>query len=248
MSLGLFLLRACLALWKSSRDLLPIVLTIGFFQLFVFQRSLDNLLSLLIGLVLIVFGLTLFIVGLNIGLFPLGEQMARDFASRGSLPWLIAFAFSLGFGTTFAEPALIAVASKAADQAIVEAVEGNDLAEMRRSYSLLLRTTVAVAVGSALVLGVIRIILGWSLHYWMIAGYALVIVLTPFAPSGIVGVAYDSGGVTTSTITVPLTTALGVGLASSIQGRSPLLDGFGMIALASLTPILFVLLLGILWT
>jgi hypothetical protein len=247
-SLGLFLLRACLALWKSSRDLFPIVLTIGFFQLFVFQRSLDNLLSLLIGLVLIVFGLTLFIVGLNIGLFPLGEQMARDFASRGSLPWLIAFAFSLGFGTTFAEPALIAVASKAADQAIVEAVEGNDLAEMRRSYSLLLRTTVAVAVGSALVLGVIRIILGWSLHYWMIAGYALVIVLTPFAPSGIVGVAYDSGGVTTSTITVPLTTALGVGLASSIQGRSPLLDGFGMIALASLAPILFVLLLGILWT
>ena len=242
------IVRASLPLWKSARDLLPIVLTFGFFQIIVFQRPLDNIGSVLIGLSFVIVGLTLFIVGLEIGLFPLGEQMARDFASRGSVPWLIAFAFSLGFGTTFAEPALIAMAAKAADQAIIEVADGRDLDQERRSYSVLLRTTVAVAVGTALVLGVVRIILGWPLHYWVIAGYALVIVLTSFAPRGIIGVAYDSGGVTTSTITVPLTTALGVGLASSIQGRNPMLDGFGMIALASLTPILFVLVLGILWT
>ncbi len=172
--------------------------------------------------------------------------MAHDFARKGSLPWLIAFAFALGFGTTFAEPALIAIAGKvAAIKALGAAAEQQDA--LRESYALALRMTVAAAVGTALVVGVLRIVLGWPIHYWIMSGYAVVFVLTPFAPREIVAVAYDSGGVTTSTITVPLATALGVGLASSIKGRSPLLDGFGLIAFASLTPILFVLVWGILW-
>jgi hypothetical protein len=228
----------------SARDLLPIVVVIGVFQAVVFQQPLANIGQLASGLGLVVVGLTLFIVGLEIGLFPLGEQMARDFARKGSVPWLIAFAFALGFGTTFAEPALIAVAGKAADLAVLDQT-GDAVEAIRRHYVLTLRTTVATAVGCALVLGVLRIVMGWPIHYLIMAGYGLVMVLTPFAPSEIVAVAYDAGGVTTSTITVPLTAALGVGLASSIKGRNPLLDGFGLIAFASVTPIIFVLILGI---
>ncbi len=232
-------------LWRSARDLLPIVVVIGVFQTLVFQHPLENAGQLLAGLGLVIVGLSLFVVGLEIGLFPLGQQMANDFARKGSIPWLVAFAFALGFGTTFAEPALIAVAGKAAALAALgQAGEANEA--MRQSYALILRMTVALAVGVALVVGVLRIVMGWPLHYLIMGGYSLVMVLTPLAPNEIVGVAYDSGGVTTSTITVPLTAALGVGLASSIKGRNPLLDGFGLIALASLTPIVFVLLLGIL--
>jgi len=234
-------------LGNSARDLLPLLLTIGVFQGLVFRQPLENAGQLLIGLGLVILGLSLFVVGLQMGLFPLGEQMAHDFARKGSLPWLIAFAFALGFGTTFAEPALIAIAGKvAAVRPLEVAVDQQDA--FRESYALGLRLTVAVAVGIALVMGVLRIILGWPIHYWIMGGYAFVFLLTPFAPREIVGVAYDAGGVTTSTITVPLTTALGVGLASSIKGRSPLSDGFGLIAFASLTPILFVLLWGMLWT
>ena len=234
-------------LGDSVRDLLPLLLTIGVFQGLVFRQPLENAGQLLIGLGLVILGLSLFVVGLQMGLFPLGEQMAHDFARKGSLPWLIAFAFALGFGTTFAEPALIAIAGEGAAVMVVEvAVDQQDA--FRESYALGLRLTVAVAVGIALVTGVLRIILGWPIHYWIMGGYAFVFLLTGFAPREIVSVAYDSGGVTTSTITVPLTTALGVGLASSIKGRSPLSDGFGLIAFASLTPILFVLLWGMLWT
>jgi hypothetical protein len=232
------------------RDLLPIILTVAIFQLLVFRQPLENLGQVLLGLVLVILGMTLFVVGLEMGLFPIGEQMAHDFARKGSVPWLVAFAFALGFGTTFAEPALIAVAGEASRLAVPGDLDGHNelqLESSRQRYALVLRTTVALSVGSALILGVIRIILGFPLHLLIIAGYVLVIVLTPFAPPSIVGVAYDSGGVTTSTITVPLTTALGVGLAASLKGRSPLLDGFGLIALASLTPIIFVLLLGIVW-
>lgn len=228
----------------SIRDLLPIVMTIVFFQAIVFRRPLDDLVSILIGLGMVVLGLTLFVVGLEAGLFPLGEQMAHDFARKGSVPWLLAFAFALGFGTTFAEPALIAVATEAAELAVIEGSDAVATASARSSFAWMLRTTVACAVGGALVLGVVRILVGWPLHYLIIVGYVGVMILTPFAPAGIVAIAYDSGGVTTSTITVPLTAALGVGLASSIKGRNPLLDGFGMIALASLTPILFVLVMG----
>ncbi len=235
------------SLWGSARDLLPIILTVSVFQILVFRQPLENVGQLLCGLVLVILGLTLFVAGLEMGLFPLGEQMAHDFARKGSLPWLIAFAFALGFGITFAEPALIAVSGKAAELAAFDAAPENQEV-LQQDYAFILRSTVAVAVGSALVVGVLRILMGWPLHYLIMAGYALVIALTPFAPKNIIGVAYDSGGVTTSTITVPLTAALGVGLASSIKGRNPLLDGFGLIAFASLTPIIFVLILGMIWS
>jgi len=234
------------ALWSSLRDLLPIILVVIFFQLLVFRQPLPQAGKLCVGLGFVVVGLSLFIKGLEMGLFPLGEGMAHDFAKKGSVPWLIAFAFALGFGTTFAEPALIAIADKASTLRVYD-VEQEQVAALQRSFAVGLRTTVAISVGLALAIGVVRIIQGWPLHYLIIVGYILIMILTPFSPKNIVAIAYDSGGVTTSTITVPLTTALGVGLASSIKGRNPLLDGFGLIALASLTPILFVLFFGMLW-
>lgn len=236
-------LHVLLALWSSLRDLLPIILVVGIFQLLVFQQPLPNIGQLLIGLVLVILGLSLFVSGLQLGLFPLGEGMAHDFARKGSVAWLLLFAFALGFGTTFAEPALIAVADKAAN------LRGGvgEAHAAQAGFAMVLRTTVAVSVGTALALGVVRIIKGWPIQYIVIGGYAAVMLVTPLAPANIVGIAYDAGGVTTSTITVPLTTALGIGLASSIQGRNPLVDGFGLIALASLAPILFVLALGICW-
>lgn len=229
----------------SIRDLTPIILVIAVFQVGVFRQPLENVGSVLLGLLLVVLGLSLFVIGLDLGLFPVGERMAQAFAKKGSVPWLLAFAFCLGFGTTFAEPALIAVASKAAELTVV----GDDAiaAAGQARHALVLRVTVAVSVGLALVIGVVRIIKGWPIHRLIITGYVLIMIITPFAPANIMAVAYDAGGVTTSTITVPLTAALGVGLASSIRGRSPLVDGFGLIAFASLTPILFVLVLGILW-
>ena len=234
-------------LGNALRDLAPIVVVIGLFQALVFRQPLDDAWQVMTGLVLVVAGLALFVSGLEMGLFPLGEQMAHDFAARGSVPWLVAFAFSLGFGTTFAEPALIAVSRQAADLHAA-AAPPHEQDAMRASYAWALRLTVAVAVGGALVVGVLRIVLGWRTHYLMLAGYAVLIALTPLAPQSAVGVAYDIGAVTMSTITVPLTAALGIGLASSVQGRSALADGFGVIALAALTPSLLVLLLEILWS
>ncbi|MBX3420959.1 MAG: DUF1538 domain-containing protein [Pirellulaceae bacterium] len=231
--------------WNSIRDLIPIVSVVLLFQLAVFQQSIEQLSGLLAGLLLVIAGLSLFISGLELGLFPLGEGMAHDFARKGSVPWMLAFAFALGFGTTFAEPALIAISGQAASLSVTSVVDG-DLEATRRSFALTLRLIVAVSVGLALVLGVIRIITGWPLHLMIMIGYVLVIILTPWAPREIVAIAYDSGGITTSTITVPLTTALGIGLASSIRGRNPMLDGFGLIAFASLLPILFVLVFGML--
>jgi hypothetical protein len=202
-------------------------------------------LGLLGGAFLVVLGLTFFILGLNLGLFPLGEDLAYAFARKGSLAWLLVFAFALGFTTTVAEPALIAIAAEAAEVAArAEFIEHTEQA--RRDYALGLRLTVAFSVGFAVLIGVFRIIKGWPIHYVIIAGYTGVVVMTGFAPPEIVGIAYDSGGVTTSTITVPLVTALGVGLASSIGGRSPMVDGFGLIAFASLTPMIFVMGYGIL--
>ncbi len=177
-------------------------------------------------------------------LFPIGETMANALARKGSVFWLITFAFCLGFGTTVAEPALIAVADEAAE---VASEAGIILAtsQSMESYASGLRYTVAFSVGFAIVLGVLRIIKGWPIHRIIIAGYALVITITFFAPKEIIGIAYDSGGVTTSTITVPLVTALGVGLSSAIKGRNPMIDGFGLIAFASLTPMIFVMIYGI---
>ena len=224
----------------SLRDLTPIVVVISVFQVFVLKRPIGELLVLTEGALFVVFGLTLFIYGLELALFPMGEALAHALARKGSVAWLVTFAFLLGFGTTLAEPALIAVAGEAADAAaIAGSIVNSDQA--RAQYSLGLRLTVALSVGVALILGVVRIITGWSLPKMIIGGYVIVVVLTLFAPKETIGIAYDSGGVTTSTITVPLVTALGVGLASSLDGRNAMTDGFGLIAFASLTPIIFVL-------
>lgn len=240
-------MKALVALFKamlgSLRDLLPIIVVIGFFQLVVLQEPLPNIMSILMGLVFVVAGLTFFIFGLNMGLFPIGESMAQSFARKGSIFWLILFAFCLGFGTTIAEPALTAVAQEAAEVAAEGGVIENSLDEMD-DYANGLRITVALSVGLAIVLGVVRILKGWPIHIMIVGGYVSVIILTWFAPETIIGIAYDSGGVTTSTITVPLVTALGVGLASSIKGRNPMLDGFGLIAFASLLPMMFVMVYG----
>lgn len=228
----------------SMRDLLPIALVISVFQIFVFQEPASALLSMASGAILVVAGLTFFIFGLRLALFPVGEALARSLARKGSVFWLVTFAFVLGFGTTIAEPALIAIAAEAAEVA----AGANEIAstlEAKNSYAQGLRLTVALAVGAALVIGVIRILANWSLPLMIITGYCLVILLTTIAPKEIVAIAYDSGGVTTSTVTVPLVTALGIGLASSLKGRSAMIDGFGLIAFASLTPILFVLGYGI---
>lgn len=227
----------------SLRDLLPIILVIAFFQLFVIQQPVPDLLGLVTGIFLVVLGLTFFIFGLEMGLFPIGESMAQAFAKKGSAVWLMLFAFALGFGTTVAEPALIAVAAEAAKIAAEGGVIGRTM-DARDSYALGLRLTVALSVGVAIVIGVLRILKGWPIQYIIIGGYLGVVTMTFFAPEFIIGIAYDSGGVTTSTITVPLVTALGIGLASSIKGRNPMTDGFGLIALASLTPIIFVMAYG----
>ena len=228
------------ALFDSARDLLPIVLVIGFFQLVVLQEPIPNFGEIALGIVFVVIGLTLFVQGLNLGLFPIGETMAYEFARKGNIFWLLVFAFALGFGTTIAEPALIAVANEAAVVAADQHMIESD-AESMESYATGLRVTVAVSVGFAIVIGVYRIVMGWPIQYLIAIGYSGVVIMTIFAPREIIGIAYDSGGVTTSTITVPLVTALGVGLASSIQGRNPMTDGFGLIAFASLTPMIFVM-------
>jgi hypothetical protein len=232
-----------IAMLGSFRDLLPIILVIAFFQLVVLQEPLPNLGSILFGLLLVVLGLTFFIFGLEMGLFPIGESMAQAFARKGSVAWLLLFSFCLGFGTTIAEPALTAVAAEAAEVA----AEGGMIPHTENDmddYANGLRLTVALSVGFAIVIGVLRILKGWPIHIMIISGYITVVALTWFAPENIIGIAYDSGGVTTSTITVPLVTALGVGLASTIKGRNPMLDGFGLIAFASLLPMTFVMLYG----
>lgn len=234
------------SLYGSVRDLLPIVLVIAFFQIIVLQQAPENLIQTFVGLVFVVLGLTFFIFGLEQGLFPVGESMAHAFANKGSVFWLLTFAFSLGFGTTIAEPALIAVADEASKVAAQAGLIAANIQAME-SYADGLRLTVALSVGFAIALGVLRILLNWSIQYIIMIGYVLVIVMTGFAPDEIIGIAYDSGGVTTSTITVPLVTALGIGLASSISGRNPMLDGFGLIAFASLFPIIFVLAYGMIF-
>ena len=226
------------------RDLLPIVFVVIGFQTLVLRQPFPNVAEVLVGAVFVVFGLMLFVQGLEMGLFPIGEAMAYAFARKGSLVWLLVFAFLLGFSTTVAEPALIAIAGEAASVASDAGYIASD-APTLSAYALQLRLTVALSVGAAIVIGVLRILRGWPVQYLIIGGYVIVVGVTFIAPEAIVGIAFDSGGVTTSTVTVPLVTALGVGLATSIRGRDPLIDGFGMIALASLTPMIFVMLFGI---
>lgn len=235
-----FIRSLSLSMLGSLRDLAPIVLVIAFFQLIVLQQPIPNIVDLAVGTLMVVLGLTFFIYGLEMGLFPIGESMAYAFARKGSLFWLLTFSFALGFGTTVAEPALIAVSMEAAKVAsaggVIEASE-----QAIDGYANGLRFTVALSVGFAIVIGVFRIIKGWPIHFLIIGGYIGIVIMTAFAPEYIIGIAYDSGGVTTSTITVPLVTALGVGLSSSIKGRNPMIDGFGLIAFASLLPMIFVM-------
>jgi len=219
---------------NSFKDLLPIVVVVAFFQIAIVRAMPENFSSIVVGLVIVAIGLALFIRGLELGIFPIGESLATDFAKKGSFFWLMLFAFTIGFSTTVAEPALIAIADKAA------AISAGKI------DAFFLRMTVAASVGFAIALGVFRILTGHPIHYYIITGYVLVVGITFFAPVEIVGLAYDSGGVTTSTVTVPLVAALGIGLASSIKGRNPAIDGFGLIAFASLTPMIFVQLYGIL--
>lgn len=228
----------------TLRDVAPILAIIAFFQFFVLRQPVDNLTEIAVGFVFVMVGLAIFVHGLEMALFPLGEALANAFARKGSLFWLLCFAFGLGFGTTVAEPALIAVGAEAAE---VMAAAGFIAAgtESESSYAQALRYTVATSVGVSLVIGVVRILKGWPIQWLIIAGYVVVVMLTAVAPEEIIGIAYDSGGVTTSTITVPLVTALGVGLASVIKGRNPMIDGFGLIAFASLMPIIFVLIFGL---
>lgn len=227
----------------SLRDLAPIALVIAIFQVFVIRQPVDGLLPLVFGSVLVIAGLTFFIFGLRIALFPIGEGIAHALARKGSLFWLFVFAFALGFGTTIAEPALLAVAREAGEVAVGAGVI-EDSEGAIDNYAFGLRLVVALSVAVALLLGVLRILTNWSLPLMIICGYVLVVIVTAVAPPEIVGIAYDLGGVTTSTVTVPLVTALGVGLASSLKGRNAMTDGFGLIAFAALAPILFVLLYG----
>jgi hypothetical protein len=223
-------------------DLIPIFIVIGVFQLLILRQPFPNLLDMIVGLLFVVVGMMFFVEGLNIGLFPLGESLAVSLSKKGSLFWLLTFSFALGFSTTIAEPALIAVADKAAEIAVA----GNLIeASVGTNYAFGLRISVAFSVGLAIVIGVLRIIKGWPIHYVIIGSYVLVMLITLIAPKEIIGLAYDAGGVTTSTITVPLVTALGVGLASVIQGRNPVTDGFGLIALASVMPMIFVMIYGL---
>ena len=237
------LLQFLRSLRQSFQDLLPIILVISFFQLVVLQQPVPQLGQILAGGFMVLLGLTLFVQGLQLALFPLGEDMAYSFVRKGNLWFLLLFAFTLGFGTTVAEPALIAIAEEAAEIAAKGGVIEN-IESARNGYATGLRLVVALAVGIALLVGVIRILKGWPVQYLIIGGYLGVVIMTAFAPKEIIGIAYDSGGVTTSTVTVPLVAALGIGLAGSIRGRDPLIDGFGLIAFASLTPMIFVMAYG----
>lgn len=228
----------------SFTDLVPLILVIAFFQFVVIRQPLPQVADVLLGGLLVVVGLSLFIHGLETGLFPIGDVLADALARKGSVIWLMLFSFALGFATTVAEPALIAVSAEsariAADSLLID-----PHIDSQRAYAFGLRMSVAVSVGLAIVIGVFRIIKGYPIHYLIITGYCLVMLMTVFAPKEIIGIAYDAGGVTTSTVTVPLVTALGVGLATVIKGRNPLVDGFGLIAFASLLPIIFVMGYGI---
>jgi hypothetical protein len=227
----------------TIRDVAPIVLLIAIFQIFIIKKSIPNLINVVFGVVLVIFGLTFFLMGLEQALFPVGELMAKQLSNpefilenySGSLTdwqayyWVYIFAAFIGFSTTIAEPSLYAVAVKANE------VSGGTIG------IFLLRFVVAIGVALALVVGTYRIIVGDSLASYIMVGYIIVLIQTIFVKKELVGLAYDSGGVTTSTVTVPIVAALGLGLASVVPGRNPALDGFGLIAFASVFPVITVL-------
>jgi hypothetical protein len=227
-------------------DVLSMIVLFMVFQILILKQTFKNPLRLFLGLLFVVFGLSLFLIGLEKALFPIGRIMVDqlvegDFRESGffadfpllSYIWLFAFAGAMGFATTIAEPSLIAVANKAS-----EASAGS-------ISSWMLRIVVALGVAIALIVGTVRIITGFELYYIIVGGYLVTLVITHYTPKTIVGLAYDSGGVTTSTVTVPIVAALGITLSSKIPGRNPAIDGFGLIALASLFPILTVLSYGL---
>lgn len=231
-----------LILFSTLRDVLPILVVIIFFQLVVLKQPIPHLKKVILGGVYVVVGLALFLMGLEKALFPVGKIMATQLSDPAfigttlgepsnwwSYYWIYIFAALIGFSTTIAEPSLIAVAIKA------DEVSAGTINQWG------LRITVAIGVAFALALGTFRIVTGTSLFMYIIVGYLIVIVQTFFAPKKLIALAYDSGGVTTSTVTVPLVAALGLGLSSTIPGRSPAIDGFGLIAFASLFPIITVL-------
>ncbi len=217
----------------ALKNLFPIIAVVLFFQLVVLQQVPDNTLSMATGLLIVAVGVALFLQGLELSIFPVGKSLSNQFAKRGSVPILLSFGFAMGFSAVVAEPALIAVAQQAQ-----EISEG-------RIDALTLRLLVAVSVGFVIALGVFRTIFGYPLHWFMVGGYITVVIVTWFAPEEIVGLAYDSGGVTTNIVTVPLIAALGIGLAASIRGRNPLTDGFGLVALAVMVPMITVQLYGV---
>ncbi len=221
------------ALLHALKNLLPIVAVVLFFQLVILRQVPDDVWTMTFGLLVVAVGVALFLQGLELSIFPVGKSLANQFARRGSIPILLGFGFAMGFSAVVAEPALIAVAEQA--QTISEG----------RIDGLTLRLLVATSVGFVIALGVFRTIMGYPLHWFMIIGYLLVVTITYFAPEEIVGLAYDSGGVTTNIVTVPLIAAMGIGLASSIRGRNPLIDGFGLVALAVMVPMISVQLYGI---
>ena len=224
-------------------DVLPIALIIFGFQIFVLRKAIPNLKRILFGFLLVILGLGFFLEGLEAALFPLGKLMAEQLtnpefimpggsledATWWSYKWVYLFAFAIGFATTIAEPSLLAVAIKA------NQVSAGSIGIWG------LRIAVAFGVAIGIALGAYRIITGTPLYWYIIVGYIFVVIQTLYAPRMIIALAYDSGGVTTSTVTVPLVAALGLGLASTVPGRSPLLDGFGLIAFASLFPIMSVM-------
>lgn len=221
-------------LGHAARNLVPIIVVVGVFQFLVIRQVPEGALSMAIGLGIVVVGVGLFLQGLELGIFPIGKTLSNEFARKGSLPLLMIFGFCLGFAAVIAEPALIAVADQA------------EVISAGRVDGFTLRLLVATSVGAVVALGIVRILLGHPLHWYMIGGYLLVVAVTFFAPEEIVGLAYDSGGVTTNIVTVPLVAALGIGLAVSIRGRSALLHGFGLVGLAVMVPMISVQAYGIL--
>ncbi|MEO5317775.1 DUF1538 domain-containing protein [Arthrobacter sp. R4] len=218
---------------KALRNLLPIVIVVVLFQLLVFRSMPDDPLELVAGLLIVAVGIALFLFGLDLSIFPVGKNLANQFVRRGALGLLLPFGFAIGFAASIAEPAVIAVAQQA------------QLVSEGRINALVLRFVIAVSVGLVLVLGVLRVLRGWAVYKLLIAGYAVALGLSFVAPAEIIGLAYDSGGVTTNIVSVPLIAAIGLGLANSIRGRSLLADGFGLVALCVMVPMIGVQLYGI---
>ena len=228
-------------IFQNALDMLPIVLVIVVFQYLVLRQPLPNLVETLLGALLVLLGLTFFVQGLTMSLFPLSESIVRALAYRANVWLLMAFAFAIGFGSTFAEPALIAVTNEAAAVAFPDAGQG------LKHNALMLRYACAIAVGLAVMIGCLRIIKGWPAHWFVIGGYILTMALAYATQSPLTAIAFDAGAAATSAINIPVISAIGVALASMISGRSALVDGFGMVALCSVMPMLGLLLSSLFW-